>query len=541
MTSGGRLGQTLEALWIALLILPAATTLQPAVYWEVDDFVRLLAPAWLALAARALFARRSFFAATLPIALAGVFCLGAAGLRGVDLLELLLQWRTYSRQEVQSAWQPYAVAAIVACALAAALCWAAWRWAPTRRTTRRTRAAVAIATLAAAFAVPLATWPHVWPVKPLLVAAAAPGDSRWIAERLFPRESTTNPRSPTANWNASRVPGAPPAETVVLIIGETVRNDFLHECHGPGRVRPVAAGALVACDVTAGSDLTVTSVPLLVSREMPGHTVRVSSDATFAHALKEAGFDTYWYGTQGAAIAWSDAEHQRFAPATGRDSLLLMPPLLAALAEPAPLKAIVLHAYNAHDPYCDRFDHDNAPYPVDCAHFGDASDKANLPQVRAAYADAVDTSIGFVNEVIAQLQQRREPAFLIYTPDHGEALLDDSREILSHALRHPTRWDTHVPAVFWANDAWRSTHAAEWARLSSQIGAPLMHIDIVPTLLDAAGVRYDDRRQLPVDLLARSVPPRQRAIQVAPGRTILWDTLVDEARAAGPLATAAPR
>ena len=533
--SNGRLGRLLEAFWIALLILPAATTLPPTIYWEYDDFVLLLAPAWLALAARALFARRSFFAATLPIVLTGVLCLGTAALRGADLLELLLQWRTYSRQEVESAAQPYAVAAIVACALIAGLCAAAWRWAPTRSTTRRTRAAVVIATLAAAFAVPLADWLRVWPVKPLLVVAAAPGDSRWIADRLFPKVSTANPRSPTANWNASRVPGAPASETVVLIIGETLRNDFLRECHGPDRVRPVAAGALVACDVTAGSDLTVTSVPLLVSREMPGHAMRVSSDATFAHALQEAGFDTYWYGTQGAAIAWSDAEHQRFALSTGRDSLLLMPPLLAALAEPAPLKAIVLHAYNAHDPYCDRFDHDRAPYPVDCAHIGAPWDKANLAQVRAAYADAVDTSIGFVNEVIAQLQQRREPAFLVYTPDHGEALLDDGREIWSHALRHPTRWDTHVPAVFWANDAWRSTHAAQWARLSSQIGAPLMHVDIVPTLLDAAGVRYDERRQLPVDLLARGVPPRRRVIQVAPGRTIPWDTLVDEARAAGPL------
>ena len=81
----GRLGRLLEAFWIALLILPAATTLPPAIYWEYDDFVLLLAPAWLALAARALFARRSFFAATLPIVLTGVLCLGTAALRGADL------------------------------------------------------------------------------------------------------------------------------------------------------------------------------------------------------------------------------------------------------------------------------------------------------------------------------------------------------------------------------------------------------------------------------------------------------------------------
>ena len=97
---------------------------------------------------------------------------------------------------------------------------------------------------------------------------------------------------------------------------------------------------------------------------------------------------------------------------------------------------------------------------------------------------------------------------MIFTPDHGENPLDDSRAIRQHALRHPTQRDTHVPAIFWANDAWRATHAAQWMQLASQVGAPLMHADMVPTLMDAAGVRYDEPRALPVDLLARAVPAR---------------------------------
>jgi glucan phosphoethanolaminetransferase (alkaline phosphatase superfamily) len=220
----------------------------------------------------------------------------------------------------------------------------------------------------------------------------------------------------------------------------------------------------------------------------------------------------------------------------GRDSALLLPRLAAALERPAALKAIVLHANNAHDPYCDRFDAASAPYAVDCA----ATlqwDQRHLREIRLAYADAVDASVGFLNEVVAALDRRAEPVFLVFTPDHAEGLMDDSRGIVLHALRQATSWDTHVPAVFWANRAWRDAHPRQWERLASQIGQPLMHMDLVPTLLDAAGVRYDEPRAQAADLLARPVPPRQRVVQLAPGRTIAWQTLVEESRAAGPLAS----
>ncbi|MFL6628609.1 MAG: sulfatase-like hydrolase/transferase, partial [Vitreoscilla sp.] len=364
--------------------------------------------------------------------------------------------------------------------------------------------------------------------------AAALPESPWLARRLFPQASIDNPRDPTAGWNASRMAGAPAAETVVLVIGEAVRSDYLAECGGPARVRRLAAGALVACDVTAGADATAMSVPLLISRELPGHPQRVSSDPTFLHALQEAGFETHWYDVQNHQIAYPDAQHQDFAAHIGRDGPLLLPRLADALARPAPLKGIVLHANNAHDPYCDRFDAASAPYAVDCAG-GGAWNQQRLSEMRLAYADAVDASVGFLNEVVAALDRRAEPVFVVYTPDHGEGLMDDGRGIALHALRQATSWDTHVPAVFWANRAWRDAHPRQWARLASQMAQPLMHMDVVPTLLDAAGVRYDEPRALAVDLLSRPVPARQRFVQVAPGRTIAWQALVDETRAAGPL------
>jgi arylsulfatase A-like enzyme len=60
-------------------------------------------------------------------------------------------------------------------------------------------------------------------------------------------------------------------------------------------------------------------------------------------------------------------------------------------------------------------------------------------------------------------------------------------------------WDTQVPALMWANKAWRRHHAAAWSALEAGRPLPIMHMDLVPTLLGAAGIRYEEPRADVVD------------------------------------------
>jgi glucan phosphoethanolaminetransferase (alkaline phosphatase superfamily) len=526
-----RLASALEVLWIVLLILPAATTASVSRIFDSNESGLFIASCWLVVAARLVFGRRAYFPATLPIVVLGAACMVADFLRGVDLLALLLQWRTFLPLETAGAARPYVWVSVVGSTVLVALCWACWRRVSSRRTSRWTLLGVLAGSLVLAVALPRTTWLRAWPLDGVLVLATSATQSRVMAQYLFPASSTVNPRDPASNWRGSRRRGAPLDETVVLVIGETIRDDYLRECHGPDRVRAVAPGALVACDVTAGSDGTDQSVPLLVSREMPGHRARVSNDATFLNALAGSGFQTWWISAQAVSIAWPDAQHAVFPNHQGQDGALLLPPLAEALGGPARLKAIVLHANNAHDPYCARYDAARAPYPGPCRTLAETPNAGNIDEVRLDYANAVDASVGFVNAVIAELDKRPQPAFLIYTPDHGENLLDDGRAIWGHARKHPTSWDTHVPAIFWANAAWRHSHASEWATLQSNLTAPLMHIDMVPTLLHAAGVDYEDPRPARIDLLGSTPRPRERVVQLSLDATITWDTLTQEAGA----------
>ena len=332
------LALVLDVLWIALLILPSATAASATRIFDANEYTSFAVSCWLVVGMRLLFPSRAFFACTLPIVLPGIARLTADHLRGVDLLALLLQWRTFAAPEVAGAARPHVWTALAGCAALAALCWACWRLVPARPGARWVRAGVLAATAALAAVVPATSWLRAWPLDGLRVVATTLSNSGVMALNLFPDSAAVDPRNPRARWNATRAEGASAQETVALVLGETIRTDFLDECHGPDRVRAVAAGAPVACDVTAGSDTTDHSVPLLVSRELPGHRARVSDDATVLHSLEEAGFEGHWTSAQAAAIAWPDATHPVSPNRQGLDTVVLSAPVAAALDGPAPLK-----------------------------------------------------------------------------------------------------------------------------------------------------------------------------------------------------------
>lgn len=519
----------LRLAWLLLLILPAASSTSATEPWDIDSRTLFALSCWLVVGARLVLPARWFFPLSMPVLLLGLVCMGADFLRHVNLLDLALQWQTFSRAEIAATMGPYALPIVGTALVLLAACLACARMPEERRFARGLLAGFAAITAILALVLPRVAWVRAWPLDAALVAVSTATGSPSLLAALQPALSSVDPRDPQARWHG-RLTSTAARQTVVFIIGESVRADYLPECHGPERVRSAAADALVACDVSSGSDATHTSVPLLVSRELPGHSLRVSTDATFEHALSEAGFETHWIGDQGNSLAWPDAQFQAYVDAGSSDAVALMPPLAAALARPAPRKAIVLHAYNAHDPYCHRFDPASAPYPVDCARLNTAPDPSLAAPLRLSYADAIDASMAFLGGVIDTLRREPGEAFLVFTPDHAENLDDDARQLFGHALRRPTRWDTRVPAVFWANDAWRAAHPAQWARLRAQVGRPLMHADMVPTFLAAAGVTYDEPRTGVVDLLDAPVPERDRVVQPALGSTLKWSVLDAESK-----------
>lgn len=518
----------LLSVWFILLILPAATTFSSWHSWGVSPRYTFVASCWVLIVLRLLMPGSYFFLGTYPIALLSLYCLAADFSRNVDLLDLATQWHTFSRSDISSAVRPYALLLPLGATLVAGLCWLLAVSRPIKKRISIRRGFLFAGAGSAVFLAlaPIAVWPRTWPINGLLIMASVVSNSPALANYSTQGLSAT-PRLPSSSWNASRTRKTAEHETFMLVIGESIRSDFVKECGGPSGVRSIFPGSIVACDVTAGADATHTSVPLLISREMPGHRLRVSDDATFQRAFAEVGFATSWYGAQDQSVGWPDAAITGFPSGPDREALL---PLLDRALLNEKSQSIVLHTNGAHAPYCSRFNHALAPFPDECEKLGVEATPENIDRWRAMYANAVDDSIDVLNQIIARLEKRSGQVFLIYTPDHGENLLDDRRVIYGHALRQPTKWDIRVPAVFWANKSWQTAHQEEWQLLKENASAPLMHSDLVPTMLAAAGIEFEDPRDLPVKLIRRPVPNRVRLIQTAIGSNTSWDALVEESK-----------
>ncbi len=519
-----------RALWILLLVLPAATSASAWHDWDLQPALLLAVSAWWVMGLRLLLPGAAFFAWTFPAVLAGVLCLGADLMRNVALLELAAQWKTFSAPDVQAVLQPYRWPALAALLVLTAWCALCMRGAAPERPLplHRRLGIVAVVTLLLAWVAPSIAWTRAWPASAMVVAASALAQQpAWASYAIA--GAGVNPGRPDDHWQATRVAAAPARETLVLVIGESLRSDGLQACGGPQGLRAVAAGAVVACNVSAGSNATHTSVPLLISRATPGLPVRIPADSSFQKALEHLGFHTAWVGAQSEDVAWPDARERHFGTQSDRE--VLLPALDHVLAAGHTRLSLVLHMVGAHEPYCSRFDRRTAPFDATaCDRLGDAPDEATLPAWRTAYANAADASVGVLNDIIERLSRLPGEVFLVFTPDHGENLLDDARRLYGHAQRQPSRWDIRVPAIFWANDAWRAAHPQEWARLQRHAGQPLMHADMVPTLLQAAGVRVADPRPQRLGLLQPDLGTRTRLVQTAIGTAVPFEQLEADVR-----------
>ncbi|MEJ8853087.1 sulfatase-like hydrolase/transferase [Variovorax robiniae] len=500
----------IDLAWAAILLVPALWIYGGSRAWDSRAAWLVVASAAFFGLLRALVGLRAFLALTYVPALFGVLAVAAERLRDVNLLEAAL-----IRPNPAEAWpviQPYVLWIALAAILFATPIWVAFRRPSIRMARRRgawaTLAAITVAAMMVG-AVFHETVLRAWPLNVISVAAASALGRDNFLSTVSPY-AATNPRSASASWGATRGAGVHPQhETYILIIGETMRADRLGACGGPGQVGLSHRDAIIYCDVMSGSSSTHTSVPLLVSRDMPGGAYRVSKDATFMKAFEEVGFRTWWLALQERGIAWPDANTDVFLPPKRTDRETLLPSLRSVLALGAPRKLIVLHAYGAHFSYCDRYDAANAPFPADCSKLSGFPDPSTLPDFRRAFDNATAESLRFVDAVISDVAQAGGSAFVMFTPDHGENLLDDKRKLFQHALKDPTPWDTRVPAVIWASDEWRAGNAARWDKLRANHAAKAMHADVVPTLLHAAAIRYVDERPAVVDLGATS-PPADR-------------------------------
>jgi glucan phosphoethanolaminetransferase (alkaline phosphatase superfamily) len=272
----------------------------------------------------------------------------------------------------------------------------------------------------------------------------------------------------------------------VFVVGESMRADALiKDGRGPWskllRDRLEQGLGARAADACAYGNLTLISVPRLLTAAAIDDTSDIGGRPTILAMTKAAGAKTAYIFNQGAVV--KESGHDFIAHGTSSDFIAyddLAVELFAdftAKSGTGP-KAAILHLMGQHYSYDDR-------YPSGI--FG--PEPAGLSE--SAYAElrydrAAEYGVKILLDLARILDAQSEPAYLIFTSDHGENFLSDGAGKTLHGGM-PGRYDTTVPVLFLWNRAFASSgRVKEIAPLLKYKGL-IAHRDVALTWLTLAG------------------------------------------------------
>ncbi|MDE6497608.1 MAG: lipid A phosphoethanolamine transferase [Muribaculaceae bacterium] len=255
-------------------------------------------------------------------------------------------------------------------------------------------------------------------------------------------------------------------EVYVLVIGETCRADNWQLA---GYVRPTnprlsrREGLIVFPRVLSESNTTHKSVPLMLSpltSETFGDSIYYVK--SIFEAFKEAGYTTAFFsnqqrngsfidffGEQADSCVFIADEHK----ATRSDDALAG--MMSGFIDGSHTNKlfVVLHSYGSHFDYADRYTPEHRLFTPDD---NDAATPANRQSLINAYDNSMVMTDAFVDDVIAALDSLPADVHsaMLFIPDHGEDIFDDTRKRFLHASPTPTYWQLHVPMVIWTSKAY---------------------------------------------------------------------------------------
>ena len=301
----------------------------------------------------------------------------------------------------------------------------------------------------------------------------------------------------------------------VFVVGESLRADaFVNESRGPwskallARIKDGLAVRLP--DACAGSNATFGSVPRLLTAVDVTDTQGAAHSPTILAMAKAGGAKTAYINNQEIWVL-PELGHDLLQKTSSMEVHAYDEVVIEALGDfikrtgTGP-KAALLHLYGQHFYYEDR-------YPPDL--FGSEPSRLSgdsLAEMR--YGRAAEYGVRVLMLAAKVLDEQSEPAFLVFTSDHGENLPSDGTGKRYHAGPSSGTSDTMVPAlVMWNKAFLDSGRTKVLARLTHAHGA-IAHRDVSKAWLALAGLP-GDLASTPNPMTWGSVEPGGAASAVA--------------------------
>lgn len=363
--------------------------------------------------------------------------------------------------------------------------------------------------------------------------ARARWDHNETVDRVHPGPRTPLPVPPLA-------PRPARPRNLVLVLTESVRAQSVCVEHKPAGECPVTPfsnaarpARLPLRQMRAVDSTTAISLAVLWAGLPPGEPRATYHEAPLLwEYAAAAGLDTaYWtsqhllFGNSGTWLAGTpyrlhvsatgledDADYD-----VGADDGAVVDHALARMGELREPFVAVVHLSNTHFPY--KVDPDRAPFQPQEEATGPGYEKEILNR----YHDAIylqDVALGRLLDGLAKRPEAGRTV-VVYTSDHGEQMREQG------AVGHTgTLYDPEVRVPFWIDAPADALAPEERAHLEALRDAPVLTLDVFPTLLDVMGL-WDApglapfRAKMPGESLLRGGSPRDRAVALS-NCTELW-------------------
>ncbi len=280
-------------------------------------------------------------------------------------------------------------------------------------------------------------------------------------------------------------------ETVVLVIGESVRGDHLSLNGYSRKTTPklnVLQSNLVSfSNVSSYANSTHQSVPRLMT--FPNGE---KGSYSLVQTFQEAGYNTAWISNQISEIYRPNANYEEFSESTWADLFRkdedMLPTIQGVINQHGNKQFIVVHMLGSHMDYDARYTlSDSIFFP----RYSDVNSTINSDVSRTALVNSYDNSIvamdSFLSRLIGILEEYGGRSTLIFTSDHGENLFDDSRNLFMHSSPVPSRYEVEVPLIIWCGAACLRTSPDLLTMLDSNKHEKVSHRNIFFSILDIAG------------------------------------------------------
>ncbi len=285
----------------------------------------------------------------------------------------------------------------------------------------------------------------------------------------------------------------------IFVVGESLRADTLmQEGRGPWsselQKRFDNGLGVRLRDACAGASATYASVPLLLTATDPIDAPTAARKPTILASTKAAGAKTAYIINQGSWVV-PETGHDLIQSTASMERQSYDDTVVDALDDfvkrsgDGP-KAALLHLYGQHFFYDQRYPPTAlAPIPDNLS-----TDEREERQ----YGQAAEYGLKILLDAAHILDQQRQPAFLVFTSDHGENLVSDHTGKKYHALPVSGKNDTTVPVIALWNQAFAESGRARLLTTLIEGNGLIAHRDVALAWLALAGA--------PGDLVATSTP-----------------------------------